>query len=59
MGSFTSSESITLRNVLLPELNCTHRLDTLQAKLFDQMCHYDMSLGSDFINDLDIVLISS
>ena len=55
-GSFMANESVILKNILLPEFHCTHRLDTLQAKLFDQMCHYDMILGRDLMNDLGVVL---
>ena len=55
-GNFTSNESITLKNVLLPEFHRTRRLDTLQAKIFDQSCRYDMILGRDLMNDLGIVL---
>ena len=55
-GSFTSNESITLRNILLPDFHRIGHLDTLQAKLFDQMCCYDMILGRDFMNNLGIVL---
>ena len=55
-GDFTSNESITLKHVLLPEFHRTRRLDTLQAKIFDQSCRYDMILGRDLMNDLGIVL---
>ena len=55
-GNFTSNESITLKNVLLPEFYRTRRLDTLQAKIFDQSCRYDTILGRDLMNDLGIVL---
>ena len=55
-GNFTSNESITLKHVLLPEFHRTRRLDTLQAKIFDQSCRYDMILGRDLMNDLGIVL---
>ena len=55
-GNFTSNESITLKNVLLPEFHRTRRLDTLQAKIFDQTCRYDMILGRNLMNDLGIVL---
>ena len=51
-----SNESVILKNVLLPEFHRTCCLDTLQAKLFDQTCRYDMILGRDFMNDLGIVL---
>ena len=44
-GSFTANESVILKNVLLPEFHRTRRLDTLQAKIFDQTCRYDMILG--------------
>ena len=55
-GNFTANESIVLKNVLLLEFHRTHRLDTLEAKIFDQMCCYDMILGHDLMNDLSIVL---
>ena len=55
-GNFTAIESIILKNVLLPEFHRTRRLDTLQAKIFNQTCHYDMILGRDLMNDLGIVL---
>ena len=55
-GNFTANESIILRNVLLPEFHRTRRLDTLEAKIFDQTCRYDMTLGRDLMNDLGIVL---
>ena len=56
-ASSYTNESVTLiRNVLLPELHRTRCLDTLQAKIFDQMCHYDMILGRDFMNNRGIVL---
>ena len=55
-GNFTANESITLKNVLLPEFHCTRRLDTLEAKIFNQMCRYDMILGRNLMNDLGIVL---
>ena len=55
-GNFTANESIILKNVLLPEFHRTRRLDTLGAKIFDQMCRYDMILGCDLMNDLGIVL---
>ena len=55
-GNFTSNESITLKNVILPEFHRTRRLDALQAKIFDQSCCYDMILGRDLMNDLGIVL---
>ena len=55
-GNFTSNESIILKHVLLPEFHRTRRLDTLQAKIFDQSCRYDMILGRDLMNDLGIVL---
>ena len=55
-GNFTSNESITLKNVLLPEFHRTRRLDALQAKIFDQTCRYDMILGRNLMNDLGIVL---
>ena len=55
-GNFTANESVMLKNVLLPEFHRTHRLDTLQAKIFDQTCRYDMILGHDLMNDLGIVL---
>ena len=45
-----------MKNVLLPEFHRTHRLDTLEAKIFDQTCHYDMILGRDLMDDLGIVL---
>ena len=37
-GNFTANESIILKNVLLPEFHRTRRLDTLEAKIFDQTC---------------------
>ena len=55
-SSFTADESIILKNVLLPEFHRTRRLDTLQAKIFDQTCRYDMILGRDLMKDLGIVL---
>ena len=55
-GDFTSNESITLKNVILPEFHRTRRLDALQAKIFDQSCRYNMILGRDLMNDLCIVL---
>ena len=55
-GRFTADESIILKNVLLLEFHRTRRLDTLQAKIFDQTCRYDMILGRDLMNDLRIVL---
>ena len=55
-GNFTANESVMLNNVLLPEFHRTRRFDTLQAKIFDQKCHYDMILGRDLMNDLGIVL---
>ena len=55
-GSFTANESVILKNLLLPEFHRTHHLDTLQAKIFYQMCCYDMILGRDLMNDLSIVL---
>ena len=55
-SSFTADESIILKNVLLPEFHRTRPLDTLQAKIFDQTCCYDMILGRDLMNDLGIVL---
>ena len=55
-SSFTADESIILKNVLLPEFHHTHRLDTLQAKIFDQTCRYDMILGRDLMNDLGIFM---
>ena len=55
-GIFTSNESVTLRNVCLPEFHRSRCLDTLQAKIFDQMCRYDLILGRDFMNDLGFVL---
>ena len=44
-GSFTANESIILKNVLLPEFHRIRRLDTLQAKIFNQTCRYNMILG--------------
>ena len=55
-GNFTANESVMLKNVLLPEFHRTRRLDTLQAKIFDQTCRYDMILSRDLMNDLGIVL---
>ena len=55
-GSFTANESIIVKNVLLLEFHCTRRLDTLQAKTFNQRCRYEMILGQDLMNDLGIVL---
>ena len=55
-GNFTANESIVLKNVLLPEFHCTRRLDTLEAKIFDQTCCYDMILGRDLMNDLVLVV---
>ena len=56
-GSFTSNESVTLRNILLPEFHRTRRLDSLPSrKIFDQLCRYDMILGRDFMNKLGILL---
>ena len=55
-GSFTANESIILKNVLLPEFHRTRHLDTLQAKIFDQTCRYNIILGRDLMNDLSIVL---
>ena len=55
-SNFTANESIILKNVLLPEFHRTRRLDTLQAKIFNQMCRYDMILGQDLMNDLCIAL---
>ena len=53
-GNFTANESVMLKNVLLPEFHRTRRLDTLQAKIFDQTCCYDMILGCDLMNDLGV-----
>ena len=55
-GSFTADESIILKNVPLSEFHRTRRSDTLQAKIFDQTCCYNMILGRDLMNDLSIVL---
>ena len=55
-GNFTANESVMLKNVLLPEFHRTRRLDTLQAKIFDQKCRYDMILGRYLMNDLGSVL---
>ena len=55
-GNFTTNESVILKNVLLPEFHRTRRLDTLEAKIFDQTCRYDMILGRNLMNDLGIVL---
>ena len=40
-----ANESAILKNVLLPEFHRTRHLDTLQAKIFNQMCCYNMILG--------------
>ena len=42
--------------VTKPEFHRTRHLDTLQVKIFDQTCRYDMILGRDLMNDLGIVL---
>ena len=55
-GSFAANESIILKNVLLLAFHRTRRLETLQAKIFDQTCRYDMILGRNLMNDLGIVL---
>ena len=55
-GNFTANESIVLKNVLLPEFPRTRRLDTFEAKIFDQTCCYDMILDRDLMNDLSIIL---
>ena len=55
-GNFTANESVMLKNVLLPEFHHTRRLDTLQAKIFNPKCRYDMILGRDLLNDLGIIL---
>ena len=55
-SNFTANESIILKNVLMPEFHRTRCLDTLEAKIFDQTCCYDMILGCNLMNDLGIVL---
>ena len=55
-GNFTANEEVKLQDILLPAFLKPQCLQTLMAKGFDNGCCYDMILGQNLMNDLDIVL---
>ena len=55
-GTFTSTQEISLQQVVLPEFHHTRQLDNLLAKLFFSTCRYDMILRCDFLNSLGLIL---
>jgi hypothetical protein len=51
VGSYTSSETVVLRNLRLPELDKNRNVDQQKALIFDaDSCRYDVILGADFLS---------
>ena len=55
-GSFSSSQEVTLQQVLLPEFHRTHEITTMKAHIFEANCQYDLILGQDMLSSLGIVI---
>ena len=55
-GSFSSSQEVTLNQVLLPEFHRTCTLTTMKARIFEANCRYDLILGRDLLTSLGIVI---
>jgi hypothetical protein len=53
--SYTSSETVVLRNLRLPELDKNRNVDQQKALIFNaDSCRYDVILGSDFLSKTGI-----
>ena len=55
-GTFSSTQELTLSNVLLLEFHRSQNINNIQTKIFEQPCQYDMILGHDLMNELGIIL---
>ena len=55
-GSFDSTRSVFLRDIVLPEFDKTRHVDGVGAFVFDTPCRYNMILGRDFLSKAGIKL---
>jgi len=54
-GSFSTAETVQLRNLRLPELDKNRNIDQMKALVFDaEDCSYDLLLGADFLSKTGI-----
>ena len=54
--TFFSSKELTLYNAILPEFHRSRHMNKITTKIFHQKCRYDMIIGLDLLNELEIVL---
>ena len=57
-GTFSSNQELTISNALFPEFHRSQKINNIQAKIFNQPCHYKMILllDCDLMNELGIIL---
>ena len=48
-GAFKSSQSVTLEHVVLPEFHRHRSIDSIEARVFNQPCNYDIIFGRDVL----------
>jgi hypothetical protein len=53
-GAFTSGRQVRLKNLLLPNLSRTRKIDFHSTLVLDSECRYDMILGRDFLLSCEI-----
>jgi hypothetical protein len=55
-GTFDSSRTVRLREILLLEFDKTKRICGTKAHVFDAKCNYDVILGRDVYSDIGVML---
>ena len=55
-GTFTTSKTVRLRDIRLPEFDKNKRIHGVIARVFDAPCNYDVILGRDLLMDLGLVI---
>eukprot|EP00957_Ditylum_brightwellii_P198700 15145143-Ditylum_brightwellii.AAC.1 len=55
-GNFSTICEVDLREIILPELDRTKRIDRIVVHVFDAKCNYNMILGRNFLINAGIIL---
>ena len=55
-GSFSSSEQVTMNDLILPEFSSKRSFPTLKAQVFHAPCRYDMIVGRDVLRAFGVKL---
>ena len=53
-GTLAATDTVTLRDIRLPEFDKNRRIEQQKALVFDTHCRYDIIFGTDFFSKVGI-----